>query len=125
MGLAGLLGGTAGALVLLNTPAADVYAPGPMAAAGGRLDFRGQRAGVALARAPQSRQSRPERAASGGPNLLFHDRGVFLHRILRCRAGFLLITMLSLFGCQDLHEINALKVVSTTLANGLRSSCSW
>jgi uncharacterized membrane protein YfcA len=27
-------------------------------------------------------------------------------------AGFLLITMLSLFGCQDLHEINALKVVS-------------
>ena len=34
-------------------------------------------------------------------------------------AGFLLITMLSLFGCQDLHEINALKVVSTTLANGI------
>jgi uncharacterized membrane protein YfcA len=34
-------------------------------------------------------------------------------------AGFLLITMLSLFGCQDLHEINALKVVSTTLANGV------
>ena len=27
--------------------------------------------------------------------------------------------MLSLFGCQDLHEINALKVVSTTLANGI------
>jgi uncharacterized membrane protein YfcA len=34
-------------------------------------------------------------------------------------AGFLLITMLSLFGCQDLHEINALKVVSTTMANGI------
>jgi len=29
-------------------------------------------------------------------------------------AGFLLITVLSLFGFQDLHEINALKVVSTT-----------
>jgi uncharacterized membrane protein YfcA len=34
-------------------------------------------------------------------------------------AGFLLITMLSLFGYQNLHEINALKVVSTTPANGM------
>lgn len=34
-------------------------------------------------------------------------------------AGFLLITLLSVFGYQDLHEINALKVVSTTLANGI------
>jgi hypothetical protein len=34
-------------------------------------------------------------------------------------AGFLIITMLSLFGFQNLHEINALKVVSTTLANGI------
>ena len=34
-------------------------------------------------------------------------------------AGFLLITLLSLFGFQDLNEINALKVVSTTLANGI------
>jgi uncharacterized membrane protein YfcA len=34
-------------------------------------------------------------------------------------AGFLLITLLSLFGYSNLHEINALKVVSTTLANGI------
>ena len=34
-------------------------------------------------------------------------------------AGFLLITLLSLFGYQDLNEINALKVVSTTMANGI------
>jgi uncharacterized membrane protein YfcA len=34
-------------------------------------------------------------------------------------AGFLIITLLSLFGLQDLNEINALKVVSTTLANGI------
>ena len=34
-------------------------------------------------------------------------------------AGFLLITVLSLFGYEDLHEINALKVVTTTLANGI------
>jgi uncharacterized membrane protein YfcA len=34
-------------------------------------------------------------------------------------SGFLLITVLSLFGYQDLHEINALKVSTTTLANGI------
>jgi uncharacterized protein len=34
-------------------------------------------------------------------------------------AGFLIITLLSLFGYQDLNEINALKVVSTSMANGI------
>jgi uncharacterized membrane protein YfcA len=34
-------------------------------------------------------------------------------------SGFLIITLLSLVGYQDLHEINALKVISTTLANGV------
>ena len=34
-------------------------------------------------------------------------------------AGFLIITLLSLFGFEDLHEINALKVVATTMANGI------
>lgn len=34
-------------------------------------------------------------------------------------AGFLLITLMSLFGFEDLNEINALKVVATTLANGI------
>jgi uncharacterized membrane protein YfcA len=34
-------------------------------------------------------------------------------------AGFLIITLLSLLGYRDLNEINALKVVSTTMANGV------
>jgi uncharacterized membrane protein YfcA len=34
-------------------------------------------------------------------------------------ALFLIITLLSLFGFEDLNEINALKVVSTTAANGI------
>jgi uncharacterized protein len=34
-------------------------------------------------------------------------------------AGFLIITLLSLFGYQNLNEINALKVVSTSMANGI------
>lgn len=34
-------------------------------------------------------------------------------------AGFLIISLLALFGIQEINEINALKVVSTTLANGI------
>jgi hypothetical protein len=34
-------------------------------------------------------------------------------------AGFLFMTMLALFGYQDIHAINALKVVANTLANGV------
>ena len=52
---------------------------------------------------------------------------VFVATILVCfyvgyfgaGAGFLIITVLSLFGFKDLNEINALKVVSTTMANGM------
>jgi len=34
-------------------------------------------------------------------------------------AGFLIITLLSLFGFENLNEINALKVAATTSANGI------
>jgi len=34
-------------------------------------------------------------------------------------AGFLIITLLSLFGYKDLNTINGLKVVATTMANGI------
>jgi uncharacterized protein len=34
-------------------------------------------------------------------------------------AGFLIITVLSLFGVKNLHEVNALKALCTTLANGV------
>ncbi len=33
-------------------------------------------------------------------------------------AGFLMITVLALFGVENIHQINALKVVTTTCANG-------
>jgi hypothetical protein len=119
MGLAGLLGGTAGALVLLHTPqttfmrlvpwlllvAATIFAcSGPVSRW--------------LARRKQSRVHghRPP-----------HRTLVFLLTVVVCfyigyfgaGAGFLIITLLSLFGFEDLNEINALKVVSTTMANGI------
>jgi hypothetical protein len=119
MGLAGLLGGTVGAVVLLNTPqltflhlvpwlllvASTIFAlSGPVSR---WLEHRKTDAGIH----PQP------------PRLL----SVFLSTIVVCfyigyfgaGSGFLLITLLSLFGFQDLHEINALKVVANTLANGI------
>ena len=119
LGLAGLLGGTAGAVVLLNTPqmtflhmvpwllliAASIFA------ASGPVSRWLERRKLAAGLAPQPQRRLP----------------VFLSTIVVCfyigyfgaGAGFLMITLLSLFGYQDLNEINALKVVSTTMANGI------
>jgi uncharacterized membrane protein YfcA len=118
MGVAGLLGGTAGAVVLLNTPQMTFLhlVPWLLLVAASIFALSG----------PAARWLERRKSAAGGahpPRLL----PVFLSTIVVCfyigyfgaGAGFLIITMLSLFGFQDLHEINALKVVSTTLANGI------
>src|SRR6202034_1848306 len=34
-------------------------------------------------------------------------------------AGFLLMSVLAIFGIQNIHQINALKVIGTTTANGI------
>ena len=119
MGLAGLLGGTAGALVLLNTPQTTflhlvpwllLIAASIFAATGPVMRW-------------QVRRKAATEAVAHPPKLLL----VFVSTIVVCfyigyfgaGAGFLIITLLSLFGFQDLHEINALKVVSTTMANGV------
>ena len=119
MGLAGLLGGTAGAVVLLNTPQLTFLHMVPWLLLVAALIF--------AATGPVSRWLARRKTAAGTatrpPRLLF----VFLSTIFVCfyigyfgaGAGFLLITLLSLFGFQDLNEINALKVVSTTMANGI------
>jgi uncharacterized protein len=118
MGLAGLLGGTAGAVVLLNTPQSTFLHLVPwlllvaacIFAVSGPVSHWLERRKTAL-------------PANRPPRLL----PIFLSTIVVCfyigyfgaGAGFLIITLLSLFGYQDLNEINALKVVSTTFANGI------
>jgi uncharacterized protein len=123
MSLAGLIGGTIGAIVLLNTPqttflrlvpwlllvAATLFAISRpiLRWLDHRAVTRHQRAGT---------QPQPPRR-----------RLVFLCTVVVCcyigyfgaGAGFLIITLLSLFGIEDLNEINALKVVSTSMANGV------
>jgi uncharacterized membrane protein YfcA len=119
MGIAGFLGGTCGALVLLNTPQMTFLhlVPWLLLVA----------ASIFAATGPVARWLARRKSAAGAathPPRLFY---VFLCTIFVCfyigyfgaGAGFLLITLLSLFGFEDLNEINALKVVSTTMANGM------
>jgi len=118
MALAGLIGGTLGAVVLLNTPQQTFLhlVPWLLLVA----------ASIFAASGPVSRwleRRKTAATAPGAPRRL----PVFLLTIVICfyigyfgaGAGFLIITLLSLFGYEDLNEINALKVVSTTLANGI------
>ena len=124
MGLAGLIGGTAGAIVLLNTPqktfmrlvpwlllfAASTFAvSGPVTRALERLKFK-----------------RHASAGSGGVHAprrlpLFAGTVVvsFYVGYFGAGAGFLFMTMLAVFGYEDIHAINALKVVANLLANGI------
>jgi uncharacterized protein len=123
MAIAGFLGGTGGAIVLLHTPqttflhlvpwllliAAVIFAvTGPVSRWLEHLKF--------------VRRTTPGEAIHR-PRMV----PVFLGMMFVCfyigyfgaGAGFLIITLLSLFGYQDLNEINALKVVATTMANGI------
>ena len=118
MGLAGLLGGTAGAVVLLNTPqktfmhlvpwlllvAASIFAvSGPVSR---WLERRKGR---------MSGEPQPKRVS-----LFFAAVAVsFYVGYFGAGAGFLFMTLLALFGYQDIHAINALKVLANTLANGI------
>ncbi|HSZ17554.1 MAG TPA: sulfite exporter TauE/SafE family protein [Terracidiphilus sp.] len=118
MGLAGFLGGTVGAVVLLNTPQKTFLqlVPWLLLVA----------ASIFAVSGPVSRWLERRKGAAtqtrGRRNL-----PVFLCTIVVCfyigyfgaGAGFLIITLLSVFGYQDLNEINALKVVATTTANGI------
>jgi uncharacterized protein len=118
MGLAGLLGGTAGAIVLLITPQKTFLhlVPWLLLIA----------ASIFAASGPVSRwlERRKQGARDVRPSPMLP---IFLATVVVCfyigyfgaGAGFLLITLLSLFGHQDMNEINALKVVSTTCANGI------
>lgn len=123
MAVAGLLGGTAGALVLLNTPQMTFLHLVPWLLLVAAVIF-------ALS-GPVSRWLEHRKLVRNqGPAEEIHRpnmTAVFVGTIFVCfyigyfgaGAGFLIITLLSLFGYQDLNVINALKVVATTLANGI------
>jgi len=124
MGLAGLLGGTAGALVLLNTPqktfmhlvpwlllfAATTFAiSGPVTRALERLRLKRR------ARAGDGDVHAPHRAQLFVATIVVS----FYVGYFGAGAGFLFMTVLSLLGYEDIHAINALKVVANLLANSI------
>jgi hypothetical protein len=142
MGLAGLVGGTAGAVVLLCTPqkafmrlvpwlllgAASTFAiSGPVARALARLNAkRAQRAAENAASGETLNDAAAIEAAAGAVHAprrapLFVCAVVvsFYVGYFGAGAGFLFMTLLALFGYQDINEINALKVVANSLANGI------
>jgi len=119
MAFGGLLGGTMGAVVLLNTPQMTFLhlVPWLLLTA----------ASIFAVSGPVTRWLARRMGAIAGATHVPHRVGVFMATIFVCAyigyfgagAGFLLITALSLFGMEDLHEINALKVAATTPANGI------
>jgi uncharacterized membrane protein YfcA len=119
MGAAGLIGGSAGALVLLNTPQTTFLHMVPWLLLAAALIF--------AVSGPVSRWLEARKAAARGEKYPSGRLPVFLATTAVCfyigyfgaGAGFLIITLLSLFGHRDLHEVNALKVAATTPANGI------
>lgn len=122
MAIAGLIGGTGGAIVLLHTPQLTFLHLVPWLLLAAAIIF-------ALS-GPVSRWLEHLKVLrSHAPGGVHKPRmvPVFIATAAVCfyigyfgaGAGFLIITLLSLFGYQDLNEINALKVVSTTMANGI------
>jgi uncharacterized protein len=124
MALAGFLGGSSGATVLLHTPQRTFLHLIPWLLLAATLIFAasGPVSKWLAARAERRREAKQQQAPNPAINPLLFVSTVavcFYIGYFGAGAGFLLITLLSLFGFDDLHEINALKVVSTTLANGM------
>jgi uncharacterized membrane protein YfcA len=124
MGAAGLIGGTVGSLVLLNTPqmtflhlvpwlllgSAGLFAvSGPVTRALSRLNL------ARMHDAVSGKVHEPRRAPLFFSTLIVS----FYIGYFGAGSGFLLITLLALFGYQDIHTMNALKVVANVLANGV------
>jgi len=119
LGAAGLVGGSGGAILLLNTPQMTFLhmVPWLLLVA----------ASLFAASGPVTRWLARRKGAIAGPAHPPRRLPLFLATAFVCfyigyfgaGAGFLLITLLSLFGLEDIHEINALKVAATTPANGI------
>ena len=119
MGFAGLIGGTAGAIVLLTTPQRTFLHLVPWLLLGA--------ASIFAVSGPVTRWIERHKGSIAGATHAPRRIPIFIGTALVCfyigyfgaGAGFLIITLLSLFGFEDLNSINALKVVATTLANGI------
>jgi uncharacterized protein len=112
---AALLGGVLGAIVLLHTGQATFLAlvPWLLLLAAGLFAVSG----------PVSAWLRRDRISKDKPNLAPLWIGVvvvcFYIGYFGAGAGFLLMSVLAVFGIQNINQVNALKVIATTTANGI------
>jgi uncharacterized membrane protein YfcA len=123
LALAGLIGGTSGAVVLLNTPQRTFMRLVPWLLLGAALIFA---VSSPVSRALERLKLKRREEARAGyihtprrvPLFLFTVLIGFYVGYFGAGAGFLLLTMLALLGYEDIHTINALKIVANLLANG-------
>ena len=124
MGIAGLVGGSIGAVVLLSTPQKTFMHLVPWLLLSSALIFAVSGPVTRwLARINVTRLASTAAGEVHNP----HRLSVFIVTIAVCfyigyfgaGAGFLIMTMLSLFGFEDMQDINSMKVVASTAANGM------
>jgi len=114
-----LIGGTAGAWVLLHTAQGAFFKLIPWLFLLGAVMFS------ISGRVSRAMQARRERSEGKEKHLHPFWLGVMMTVVcfyvgyFGAGAGFITMTVLSLFGVSKLAEINALKVISTTTANGI------
>jgi uncharacterized membrane protein YfcA len=114
---AALLGGVTGAIVLLRTGQATFLALVPWLLL--------LAAGLFAASGPVAGWLKRERVSVAGsrPNLVPLWIGVvvvcFYIGYFGAGAGFLMMSVLAVFGIQNINQINALKVIATATANGI------
>jgi uncharacterized protein len=119
LGTAALIGGCTGGIVLLHTGQATFLhlVPWLLLVAATLFAVSGP-----ISRW-LNRRARGKKESDSRPSLL----PIFIGTVLVCfyigyfgaGAGFLIMSLLALFGIQNINQINALKVVTTTLANGI------
>jgi uncharacterized membrane protein YfcA len=115
---AGALGGVTGASILLHTPQTTFKLLVPWLLLFATLIYAGSKR-INQWILSKVRSGNPE--AGGFPVFLFASLVLVSIYIgyFGAGAGFLIITVLSLFGVKNLNEVNALKALCTTLANGV------
>ena len=124
MALAGLVGGSIGAIILLNTPATTFIHLVPWLLLFAAVVFAlSEPAMRYLQRRQRTRPASAERDFDGGKNpwplVVATSLVCFYIGYFGAGAGFLIMAMLAIFGIQSIREVNALKVVATTIANGI------
>jgi uncharacterized membrane protein YfcA len=127
MALAAAVGGVSGGLLMLHTGQTTLLHLIPWLLLGASLLFAasGPISQKLQARSRGKRKMREEQAGAlvSRPSIVPLICGVLVVTVyvgyFGAGAGFLIISLLAVFGIENINQINALKVVTTTLANGV------